>query len=135
MCLFFGGVLYFVCISRSFHALLPNCQRQGKLNRNKTWVDVLEACWPGGSITGAPKIRACQRLYELETHARGPYCGSFLHLDWDGQLDSNILIRSIIKKEREIRIHAGCGIVADSDPYHERQELIWKIMPLLDALQ
>ena len=108
---------------------------KGKLCSDKTWVDLLEACWPGGSITGAPKIRACQRLYELEPIARGPYCGSFLHLNWNGQFDSNILIRSLMVEKERIRVHAGCGIVADSDPSQEAQELKWKLMPLLDALQ
>ncbi len=107
----------------------------GKLNPNKTWVDALEACWPGGSITGAPKIRACKRLYEFEPIARGPYCGSFLHLNWDGQFDSNILIRSLLVEKNYLRLHAGCGIVADSNPYNESEELIWKLMPLLEALQ
>ncbi len=108
---------------------------QGKLDKNKTWVDALEACWPGGSITGAPKIRACKRLYELEPIARGPYCGSFLHLNWDGQFDSNILIRSLLIEKNYLRLHAGCGIVADSNPYNESEELIWKLMPLIEALQ
>jgi len=108
---------------------------QGKLDQKKTWVDALEACWPGGSITGAPKIRACQRLYEFEPIARGPYCGSFLHLNWDGQLDSNILIRSLLIEKDSLRLHAGCGIVADSNPYNESEELIWKLMPLIEALQ
>ncbi|KGG19929.1 Para-aminobenzoate synthase [Prochlorococcus marinus str. SS2] len=108
---------------------------KGKLKTNKTWVDLLEACWPGGSITGAPKIRACKRLYEQESIARGPYCGSFIHLDWNGQFDSNILIRSLMVQKSSLRIYAGCGIVADSDPYSESEELTWKIMPILEALQ
>ncbi|WP_269622031.1 anthranilate synthase component I family protein [Prochlorococcus marinus] len=108
---------------------------QGKLNHNKTWVDLLESCWPGGSITGAPKIRACKRLYEMEPIARGPYCGSFLHLDWNGQFDSNILIRSLLKDQSNLRVHAGCGIVADSDPSNEAEELNWKLKPLIKALE
>ena len=107
----------------------------GKLNNDKTWIDLLEACWPGGSISGAPKLRACQRLNELEPIARGPYCGSFLHINWDGKFDSNILIRSIIIKDSNLRVHAGCGIVADSDSKNEAEELKWKLMPLLKALE
>ncbi len=107
---------------------------KGRLNTNKTWVDLLEACWPGGSVTGAPKLRACKRLYELEPTARGPYCGSILNINWDGVLDSNILIRSLMIKESSISAHAGCGIVADSDSQKEAEEMHWKLMPLLNAL-
>jgi len=107
---------------------------KGILNTNKTWVDLLEACWPGGSVTGAPKLRACKRLYELEPTARGPYCGSILNINWDGILDSNILIRSLMIKESTITAHAGCGIVADSDSKKEAEEMHWKLMPLLYAL-
>ena len=107
---------------------------KGRLNTNKTWVDLLEACWPGGSVTGAPKLRACKRLYELEPTARGPYCGSILNINWDGVLDSNILIRSLMIKESSISAHAGCGIVADSDSKKEAEEMNWKLLPLLKAL-
>ncbi len=108
---------------------------KGHLNKGKTWVDLLEACWPGGSISGAPKLRACERLYELEPNPRGPYCGSFLHLDWDGKLNSNLLIRSLMLKDKNLRVHAGCGIVADSKPEQEVEELKWKLLPLLQALE
>ncbi len=107
----------------------------GKLRIDKNWIDLLEACWPGGSISGAPKIRACQRLNELEPISRGPYCGSFLHIDWDGKFDSNILIRSLIVNKSTLRANAGCGIVADSNSYNEAEELTWKLMPLLKSLE
>ena len=106
----------------------------GCLNEEKTWVDLLEACWPGGSITGAPKLRACQRLYELENISRGPYCGSIINLDWNGTFDSNILIRSLMLHNSKLKAYAGCGIVADSDPNDEAQEMNWKLLPLLKAL-
>ena len=108
---------------------------QGRLRDGLNWVDLLEACWPGGSITGAPKLRACQRLQELEPISRGPYCGSLIRRDWDGQFDSNILIRSLMRRDGTLRAHAGCGIVADSDPDNEAEELGWKLKPLLDALR
>ena len=107
---------------------------KGMLNTNKTWVDLIESCWPGGSVTGAPKLRACKRLHELEQTARGPYCGSILNMNWDGILDSNILIRSLMIKESKITAHAGCGIVADSDSKREAEEMHWKLMPLLHSL-
>ena len=108
---------------------------RGKLRKDKDWVDLLESCWPGGSITGAPKIRSCQRLYELEDFERGPYCGSFLKVDWNGEFDSNILIRSFILKNQAIKIYAGCGIVHDSNPNEEYEEMLWKLIPLINSLK
>ena len=108
---------------------------RGKIKKDKTWLDLLKACWPGGSITGAPKIRACKRIYELEKSDRGPYCGSFIKIDWHGCLDSNILIRSFIIKNKKIKIHAGCGIVNDSIPQEEDAELKWKLLPLIESLK
>jgi para-aminobenzoate synthetase component 1 len=106
----------------------------GELRPECSWVDLLRASWPGGSISGAPKLRACQRLAELEPVARGPYCGSLLRRDWDGSFDSSILIRTLLLKGRELRLQAGCGIVADSDPEAEAEEMGWKLNPLLEAL-
>ncbi len=108
---------------------------EGLLDNNQTWVDLIEACWPGGSISGAPKIRACQRLNELEIGSRGPYCGSLIHMDWDGTLDSNLLIRTVILNGKTIKVHGGCGIVADSIPSNEAEELKWKLLPILKALE
>jgi len=107
---------------------------QGQLREGLTAIDLLRSCWPGGSITGAPKIRACQRLKSLEPVPRGPYCGSLFRLGSDGSFDSNILIRSLLLRGQRLRAHAGCGIVADSDPAGEAEELGWKLQPLLEAL-
>ena len=106
----------------------------GELEHGRSWVDLLRACWPGGSISGAPKLRACQRLAELEPVARGPYCGSLIRRSFDGCFDSSILIRSLLLHHDQLRCHAGCGIVADSDPDAEAQELGWKLNPVLEAL-
>jgi para-aminobenzoate synthetase component 1 len=107
---------------------------EGQLRPGADVVDLLRACWPGGSICGAPKVRACQRLHELEPVPRGPYCGSLFHLGADGQFDSNILIRSLMVRGSQLRVHAGGGIVADSDPAAEAAEMGWKLLPLLEAL-
>jgi para-aminobenzoate synthetase component I len=107
---------------------------EGRLREGLGAAELLRACWPGGSITGAPKIRACQRLNALEPLARGPYCGSLFRLQGGHSLDSNILIRSLFVQNRSLRVHAGCGIVADSDPQAEAEELGWKLQPLLQAL-
>jgi para-aminobenzoate synthetase component 1 len=106
----------------------------GELAAGRTLVDLLRACWPGGSISGAPKLRACQRLSGLEPVPRGPYCGSLFHLRADGGFDSSILIRTLMVKANRLRLHAGGGIVADSDPEGEAREMGWKIQPLLEAL-
>lgn len=107
---------------------------RGQLRPDANLVQLLRSCWPGGSISGAPKIRACQRLGELEPVPRGPYCGSLFRLTPTGEFDSSILIRSLFLQGRSLRAHAGCGIVADSDPTGEAEELGWKLQPLLDAL-
>ena len=108
---------------------------RGKLRKDKTWIDLLKACWPGGSITGAPKIRSCQRLFDLEGFERGPYCGSFIKIDWNGEFDSNILIRSFVLKNQSIKVYAGCGIVYDSNPNEENEEMKWKLLPLINSLK
>jgi len=107
---------------------------RGRLRRGLDLAELMRACWPGGSISGAPKVRACQRLGELEPLPRGPYCGSLFRLAPDGSFDSSILIRSAFVAGGMIRAHAGCGIVADSDPAGEAEELGWKLLPLLEAL-
>lgn len=107
----------------------------GRLRADRDALDLLRNAWPGGSITGAPKVRACQRLAELEPVPRGPYCGSLFWLGLDGSLDSNIMIRSVIQKGCRLRAHAGCGIVYDSDPAEEVREMRLKMAPLLQLLQ
>jgi len=107
---------------------------EGQLREGASVVDLLRACWPGGSISGAPKVRACQRLHELEPVPRGPYCGSLFHLGAQGGFDSSILIRTLMVRGTHLRAHAGGGIVADSDPASEAAEMGWKLLPLLEAL-
>lgn len=98
----------------------------GKLRHNKTATDMLKAAFPGGSITGAPKIRAMEIIEELEPSRRGPYCGSIGYIGFDGTMDTNILIRTLIYDENRISLQVGGGIVADSDPSEEYQETLDK---------
>ena len=92
--------------------------------------------FPGGSITGAPKIRAMEIIRELEPHWRGPYCGSIFYRGLDGSLDSNIAIRTMLcDGEGTIRCWGGGGIVADSDPEAEYQETLAKVGPLMRFLE
>jgi para-aminobenzoate synthetase component 1 len=94
-------------------------------------VDLLRACFPGGSVTGAPKIRAMQVIHALEPARRGPYCGSIAWFGLDGAMDSNIVIRSLVVAGGEMIAQAGGAIVADSDALSEHAEMMTKVAPLL----
>ncbi|MBB6305859.1 aminodeoxychorismate synthase component I [Xanthobacter tagetidis] len=97
-------------------------------------VDLLRACFPGGSITGAPKIRAMEIIHELESAPRGVYCGAVAWIGFDGAMDSSIVIRTITRAGGTLLAQAGGGIVADSDPAAEYEESLVKLAPLLRAL-
>ncbi|PIW26119.1 MAG: aminodeoxychorismate synthase, component I [Rhodospirillales bacterium CG15_BIG_FIL_POST_REV_8_21_14_020_66_15] len=97
-------------------------------------VDLLRATFPGGSITGAPKIRAMEIIHELEPVPRGPYCGAVAWMGFDGAMDSSIAIRTMTYADGVVAAQAGGGIVADSDPADEYEETMTKIRPLLAAL-
>lgn len=98
----------------------------GKLKPNKTSVDVLRACFPGGSITGAPKLRAMQIIDELEPHRRELYCGAIGYIGFDGDMDTNIAIRTAVVCKNELSFYAGGGIVADSEAHKEYVETLDK---------
>ncbi len=105
----------------------------GKLRSGLGPIDVLRAAFPGGSITGAPKIRAMQIIAELEPHIRGPYCGCLGYIGFDGNMDMNIAIRTIAMNARQAVFHAGGGIVADSLPAEEYAESLDKARALFTA--
>ncbi len=107
---------------------------RGTLRAEATAFDLLRACFPGGSITGAPKIRAMEIIAELEPTARGAYCGSLGYLGFDGQMDSSILIRTITVGRGWWQFPVGGGIVAQSDPDDEYRETWHKARGLLAAL-
>jgi para-aminobenzoate synthetase component I len=94
---------------------------EGKLSSGRDRVDLLRAVFPGGSITGCPKIRAMEIIDELEPVKRGIYSGAVGYLAWNGNMDTAIAIRTAVIKDRTLHIQAGAGIVADSVP-----ELEWK---------
>lgn len=108
---------------------------QGRLRPNASLVDLLEAVFPGGSITGAPKIRAMEIIAELEPTARGPYCGSLGYLGFDGSADLSILIRTITAAGGWWQIPVGGGIVQGSDPHREYAETWTKAASMLAALK
>lgn len=107
----------------------------GELAEGKDALDLLRACFPGGSITGAPKIRAMEIIEELEPHRRGLYCGSIAYIGFDGNMDSNITIRTLVYNQGEMRCWAGGGIVHDSDVDEEYQETLDKAAAMLRLLQ
>jgi para-aminobenzoate synthetase component 1 len=106
----------------------------GQLLDGRTPLDLLRAAFPGGSITGAPKVRAMEIIAELEPTARGPYCGSLGYLGFDGALDLSILIRTITAGRGWWQAPVGGGIVAQSVPQRELEETWHKAAGLLDAL-
>jgi para-aminobenzoate synthetase component 1 len=107
---------------------------EGQLRSDVDFVDLLRATFPGGSITGAPKIRAMQIIDELEPVRRGVYCGAIGYLAGDGSMQFNIAIRTMTAVDGEIHIPVGGGIVADSDPAAEYEETLVKARAMLDAL-
>jgi para-aminobenzoate synthetase component 1 len=98
-------------------------------------LDMLEGCFPGGSITGAPKRRAMQIIDELEPDAREIYCGAIGYVGFDGNMDSNIVIRTLVYRNNEIRCWAGGGLVADSQCDAEYQETLDKASAMLALLR
>lgn len=111
----------------------------GQLRAGRTAFDLLAATFPPGSVTGAPKVRAMQIIAELEQEARGPYCGAMLWAGWDGALDSSVLIRTaaLVRQDSggwRMDVRAGGGIVADSDPAAEHEEMQVKARAFVETL-
>ncbi|MGB5712373.1 MAG: anthranilate synthase component I [Waterburya sp.] len=112
----------------------------GELEPNKTAWDLLKACFPAGTVSGAPKIRAMEIINELEPERRGPYSGVYGYYDFEGQLNSAITIRTMIvrpyqKNQCMVSVQAGAGMVADSVPESEYQETLNKARGLLEAIR
>ncbi len=107
---------------------------EGTLRSDVSLADLLRATFPGGSVTGAPKIRAMQIIEELEPVRRGPYCGAIGYLAPDGLMEFNVAIRTMIVKDGRVHIPVGGGIVADSDPANEYEETLIKARAMLTAV-
>jgi para-aminobenzoate synthetase component 1 len=107
---------------------------RGRLRPGLGPVDLLRAAFPGGSVTGAPKVRAMEIIAELEPTVRGPYCGALGYIGFDGAMDTNLLIRTFTVARGWIQFPVGGGIVADSDPQREYEETLHKAEGLLRAL-
>lgn len=107
---------------------------EGRLRKGKGALDLLRDCFPGGSITGAPKQRAMEIIEQLEPHRRGIYCGAIGYAGFDGNMTANIVIRTLVRSDGSIRCWAGGGIVADSSCADEYQETRDKASAMLHLL-
>jgi anthranilate synthase component 1 len=124
----------FMEIERYSHVMHIVSDVQAELARDFEALDVLLACFPAGTVSGAPKIRAVEIIDELELEARGPYAGAVGYLSYSGDLDTCITIRTLVIRGEEISVTAGAGIVADSNPEAEERETRHKAAGLLEAV-
>src|SRR5437879_13263444 len=108
---------------------------EGKLRDGLDALDAFAACFPAGTLSGAPKVRAMQIIEELEPLRRGLYGGSVLYADFAGNLDSCIAIRTMLMKGKKAYVQAGAGIVADSIPESEYEESLNKTKALMRAVE
>lgn len=106
----------------------------GRLQKNRNVIDLLKGCFPGGSITGAPKLRSMEVIEELEPHRRGIYCGAIGYIANNGNMDMNIAIRTILHKQQNMYFYAGGGIVYDSHMHSEYQETFDKAAAMMKVL-
>jgi anthranilate synthase component 1 len=112
----------------------------GKLAPNKTAWDLLKACFPAGTVSGAPKIRAMEIIHSLEPCRRGPYSGAYGYYDFEGQLNTAIAIRTMVVRSQggdkhTVTVQAGAGLVADSQPEAEYEETLNKAKGMLEAIR
>jgi len=97
--------------------------------------DLLKACFPAGTVSGAPKVRAMEIIEELEPCRRGPYAGALGYFSFSGNMDTCIIIRTILIKDNIAYVQAGAGIVADSEPESEYEETLNKARALIKAIE
>ena len=127
-------VVRFLEAERYSHVTHLVSEVAGELAPDRTAFDLLRACFPAGTVSGAPKVRAMQIISELEGHRRGPYAGAVGYALPDGSMDTCIAIRTVILADSLARLQAGAGIVADSDPTAEHEECLRKLAALEAAL-
>ncbi len=123
------------CIERFSHVMHIGSTVQGEIREDRDALDAIEAVLPAGTLSGAPKIRACQLIGELENDKRGIYGGAIGYIDFTGNMDTCIAIRIAYKKNGKVFVRSGAGIVADSDPEKEFEECLNKAKASLRALE
>ncbi|MEE9145092.1 MAG: anthranilate synthase component I family protein, partial [Candidatus Binatia bacterium] len=121
-------------IERYSHVIHIVSNVRGKLAKGKSPFDLFVSSFPAGTVSGAPKIRAMQIISELEGERRGLYAGAIGYFSFNGNFDTCIVIRTIVMQGNKAFIHAGAGIVADSDPENEYQESLSKASAMLKAI-
>lgn len=122
-------------VERYSHVMHMVSNVTGTLCPDKTVYDVLKACFPAGTVSGAPKIRAMEIIEELEPTRRGPYAGAVGYISFSGNMDMCINIRTVVVSRRRAFIQAGAGIVADSNPEHEYEETCNKSRAMMKAIE
>ncbi|HEX2253205.1 MAG TPA: chorismate-binding protein [Thermoanaerobaculia bacterium] len=128
------AVADFMAVERYSHVMHMVSSVEAELAPGRDGLDALAACFPAGTVSGAPKIRALEIIDALEPEARGPYAGAVGYLSYTGDVDTCITIRTLVVRDDETSITAGAGIVADSDPEREEQETEHKAAALLAAV-
>jgi para-aminobenzoate synthetase component 1 len=123
----------FMVIEKYSHVMHIVSNVKGKLARNKDFVDIVDAVFPGGTITGAPKVRTMEIIEELEPVRRGIYTGSIGWIGFNGDMELNIAIRTMIIQDGQAYVQAGAGVVIDSNPKHEYKESLKKAIALWKA--
>jgi anthranilate synthase component 1 len=121
-------------VERYSHVMHIVSNVEGRLRDGLDSFDVLRACFPAGTVTGAPKVRAMEIIEELEPVRRGPYAGAVGYFSYSGNMDTCITIRTLIMKDGKVYVQAGAGIVADSDPGREYLETVSKAMGMMKAV-
>ncbi len=121
-------------VEKYSHVMHMVTEVKGKLKKGRDAFDVLMACFPAGTVSGAPKIRAMEIISELESCQRGPYAGAVGYFGFSGSMDTCLTIRTMVIKDDKIYVQAGAGIVADSHPETEYQETRHKAAALLKAI-
>ncbi|MFP8881160.1 MAG: anthranilate synthase component I [Myxococcota bacterium] len=124
----------FMKIERYSHLMHIVSNVQGKLRDGLDWLDLLRATFPAGTLSGAPKVRAMEIIDELENLRRGIYGGCVGYIDYSGNIDTAIAIRTMLIQDGEIFMRTGAGIVADSDPDYEFEETVTKVRALVAAI-
>lgn len=122
-------------VERYSHVMHISSEVQGKLKEGLDAFDALKACLPAGTVSGAPKVRAMEVIDSIEPHRRGPYGGAVGYIDYRGNMDTCIALRTMVVKDNLVHVQAGCGVVADSNPTAEYEETLNKARALISAVE
>ncbi len=122
-------------VERYSHVMHISSEVQGELRDDLDAFDALKACVPAGTVSGAPKVRAMEVIDSIEPHRRGPYGGAVGYIDYRGNMDTCIALRTMVVSDGVVHVQAGCGVVADSDPDAEYEETLNKARALISAIE